>query len=171
MRSLWDNDVACTGLAPLPPLPYYSWQQILASWVQSGFSVLTQQAQHKSISHKKARPSRKPLNPISQTCLFQSARSTSAWAEEEWKTQGSQSHWLHTVCGEQVHFRCNSFLSHVMHVRVCEYVCAQVQVQVTSSPLKWNAILDPSFQISFPNLELSTVTVVSRERVVSLVLL
>lgn len=51
----------------------------MASWVQSGFSVLTQQAQHKSISQ----PNRKPLNPISQTCLFQSVWSTSAGVEEE----------------------------------------------------------------------------------------
>lgn len=55
-------------------------------------SVLTQQEQHKSISYKKARPNRKPLNPVSQTYLFQSAWSTSAGVEEEgaeeWKTRG-----------------------------------------------------------------------------------
>lgn len=46
-------------------------------------SLLVQQVQHKSVSHKKAQPGRKPLSPISQTCLFQSAWSTSAGVEEE----------------------------------------------------------------------------------------
>lgn len=46
----------------------------MASWVESAFSVLTQQAQHKSVSLKNNHNhNHKPLNPISQTCLFQSA--------------------------------------------------------------------------------------------------
>lgn len=66
----------------------------------------------------------------------------------------------------------NSFISAVILSPTILCTCVSVNVcvcarQVTSSPLKWNAIVDPFFQISFPNLELCTAT----EHAVSLVLL
>lgn len=76
---------------------------------------------------------------------------------------------FHTVWCEQIHFRCHSLLFLCVCVSVCMCVCAGVQV--ASSPRKRNAIVDPFFQIGFPNLELCAVTVVSQERAVSLVLL
>lgn len=173
-----EKDAGCTRLTPLPLLHYHSWHQVLASRVQSGYSVLTQQAQHKSISHKKAWPNRKPLNPIFPAllisiCVEHKCRGGGGrrWGMKNTGMSVRDVSLFHSMCCEQIHFRCHSFPSHFMHVCVCLWMCVCARVQVTSSPLKWNAVVDPSFQISFPNLELCTVSVASREHAVSLVLL
>lgn len=168
IRSLWEKDVGRTRLTPLPLRLYHSQHQSLASRVES---ILFYPREHSINLSLTWRP-----GPVVNLYLPDSHISICT----EHKCRGRGGRGRNENTGRSVKETCLSFTpcaaDRFISAVILRPLCARAHVCVHKSRSlqihgKRNTIVNPFFQIGFPNLECCTVTVISWEHAVSLVLL